>query len=63
MEHYLKLLVIGLSLWLAIMSSLLHIELWVKRIVLAIREQDVEYKNCFKRLAFFWVLVAISFLI
>lgn len=62
-SHIYHLVAISLSLWAALTLTMSQIEVWVKRIVCAIREQSIEYATGYGKVAFFWVLVVLSFII
>ena len=59
----LKLFVIGLSFWLALVSTFLRIDILVSRITKAIREQDLKWEMKWELLGFYWVLFLIACLI
>lgn len=63
---YLRLLIIGvavfLSTWLAVMSTALQVDLFVTRITRAIREQEVKWKHGFDTLAVAYALLVLSVL-
>lgn len=59
----LKLFVIGLSFWLALVSTFLHIDVLVSRITKAIRKDDLQWTVYYFELGFYWVLFLISCLI
>ena len=59
----LKLFVIGLSFWLALVSTFLRIDILFSRISKAIRNQDLQWEMRWYDLGFYWVLFLISCLI
>ena len=63
MDNFLKIFVISLSFFASLWLTLTFIEVYIKRIIFAIRNETISYDLNFIKLSLFWTLFLISTLI